>query len=120
MRIRLPNVNVDVKLEDDLSIEEKIQAVNQLLNKEIGLDGIQTTLEDYLRMSWYQGSTKYFLTSLATYLCKKDSRTDKYILSRTQLSKMKHGDARQILFSNLNQQEKEMLGLIEHEDKFDE
>lgn len=121
MMRRLFNIKLDIELDDNLTLEEKKHLINQLLNKIIKLDDLQITLEDYLRMTWFKGSTKYFLSSLGTYLCKKDPRTDKYILSQTQLRKMKSGDSRQILFSDLPRQEKEKLGIIDYEeDRYDD
>lgn len=121
MQLKLYNIKLDVDLDDNLPIEEKKTLINHLLNQSISLDDMQITLEDYLRITWFKGYTKYFLGSLATYLCRKNPKTDKYILSQTQLSKMKKGDNRTVLFSSLTKQDKEKLGLIDYEeDKYDD
>lgn len=109
MKIQLPN-GEKIKLDDDISLEEKKKIVKQLVDE--WRDIVKAD-----RMTWFSNAVKYFLDSLANYLVwhKEGSKNkeDREILSREQLEQMHKFKKRSksVNFTDLPSAKKESLGI---------
>lgn len=110
MKLKLPN-GEKIKLNTSLPLEERKKIVNEILEE----------WDWYFESSWELEKTKVFLEVLSNYLCmvkeeENKNTEDKYILSTTKMKHMKRGSARTANFSNLPQEQKQLLGLVDHND----
>lgn len=103
MIIELPNGN-RVELDNDFTIDDKVRKVEELVLE----------FEDYICEGWETTRIKFFLNGLSNYLCwhkEEKYSQDKDILSKTKDLRMKKYDSKNILFSSLNKDEKQSIGI---------
>lgn len=108
MIIELPDGN-RVELNNDISIDEKLKKVEELILE----------FENYICDSWETTKIKFFLNGLSNYLCwyKEEKYShDKEVLSKTKDLRMKKYDDKNILFSNLNKEDRQKIGLYTNEE----
>lgn len=110
MKLKLPN-NDNVNLDTNLPLEDKKRIVNEILLE----------WEGYFEESWELNKTKVFLEVLSNYLCyakekENKNKEDKYIMSATKIKHMEKGNKKSSNFSNLPQEHKQLLGLVDFKD----
>lgn len=109
MKIQLPD-GKRIKLEDNISLEEKKKVVKQLVDE--WRDIVKTD-----KKTWFSNAVKYFLDALANYLLwhkEKEQKwtEDKEVLSITKIEQMTgKRKSKTVCFSNLSQDKKESLGI---------
>lgn len=108
MNLKLPNGH-KIKLNKNLPLEERKRVVNEILEE----------WDWFIRESWELMKTKVFLEVLSNYLCmvkegEEKNKEDKYILSATKIKHMQRGSSKKANFSNLPQDQKKLLGLVDY------
>lgn len=104
MRIKLPN-GEKTTLDEHISIEEKIEIVNNLLDEWLST----------LIMSWHSDTTKFFLDNLANYLVWHKEREDvgyqdKEVLSVKRIEEMSgKRKGKSTPFTSLSKPQRELL-----------
>lgn len=102
MKIQLPNGKKHT-LEDDISLEKKIQEVEKLTRE----------WEEVIFSNWESNSIRFFLDSLANYLVwhkedNSDITEDKEVMSKNKTNRL-HRGRKDTPFSSLNTTDREML-----------
>ena len=113
MIIELPNGD-RVNLENEKTIEEKIECVEGLIKK----------FESSIIEGWDSTRIKFFLNGLSNYICwhKEEKYShDKEVLSKTKDLQMKKYNPKNINFEMLNNTDKKLIGLhVKEEIGYDE
>jgi len=102
MKIQLPNGQRH-ELDDGISLDNKIKVVEDLTEEWM----------DTITRNWDSNSVRFFLDSLANYLCwhkenLDDKSEDKEVMSKNKTNRL-HRGRKDIPFSSLNSQYREML-----------
>jgi 23S rRNA A2030 N6-methylase RlmJ len=108
MKLKLPNGD-SIKLDTSLPLEERKEVVDRILKE----------WNSYFESSWELINTKVCLDVLSNYLClvkdgNKKNKEDKYIMSVTKIKHMQRGNAKSSNFSCLPQDQRQLLGLVDH------
>lgn len=111
MKLKLPNGD-SIKLDTSLPLEERMRVVNEILAE----------WNDYFESSWELRKTKVCLEVLSNYLTmvkdgKKKNKEDKYIMSATKIKHMTRGSSKSANFSNLPQEQRVLLGLVDYSEE---
>ena len=107
MKILLPHR--EVSLDSSLTIEEKKKVVEHLLSENIEFHAQTMTLEEYLTLTWEKQNSKVIMDMLAYYLTKEEKNLE--ILSHKKENEISKGTKRYTNFSNLSEDDKELLGI---------
>lgn len=120
---------------DNIEPENRLILINELLSKKLKFDGDYMTVEEYFSFTWNKSTTINMMDRIATYLSKmpnQNGKEDKEILSKNNISEMNKGyywtttkdkkrvskPSRYQSFSELDEESKGKLGLVENnEDK---
>ena len=102
MKIQLPNGKQHT-LDDDITLEEKIVEVNNLLKE----------WEFEIHNGWDSNAVKFFLDSLSNYLVwhrddEDSNKEDKEVMSRNKTNRLYRG-RKDIPFSSLSKDDKSIL-----------
>jgi hypothetical protein len=118
MKLKLPD-GKEIYLDETLDKYERLELIDNLLNKTFKMDDKTFTLESYFRETWFKEKTIVCMDIIGYYLSKdfsKKSNNDKEVLSRNKFKKMVRGDKNVKIFSDLSHQDQVILGIDEQKD----
>lgn len=115
MKLYLPHK--EVKLDTQLSYEDRNEAVYKILEEEIEFHSESMTVEEYLRMTWNKEHTKVLMDVIGYYLTKNNFEgEDREVLSNQKQKEIRLGSKRHVTFSGLDYDNQMNIGIIDPDD----
>lgn len=115
MELNLPHRKV--KLDCQLSFEERNLFIHQLLQEEIEFHEVVMTVEEYFRYTWNKSNTKVCMDIVGYFLTKGNATgEDREVMSHKKAEEMRKGSARHTTFSSMDYDKQSEFGLVDVED----
>lgn len=114
MKLKFLDGEEEIDLPNELSKEERIDLVNEILVK----------YEDLFRENWFSNKSKICLDILSTYIClakaeEEKHKHDKEVLSKSKVREMIRGSKKYQLFTDLPLHQKKLLQIVaDDEDEY--
>lgn len=112
MKLKLTHKTYNLDM--DLPLEDRIPAINKILNENIEFHEEIMTVEEYFRHTWNKQNTKISLDIIGYYLTKEDR--DLEVLSVKKQLEMQNGSKRHTTFSGMGYDNQVAVGLVDIED----
>lgn len=113
MKIKLPHRVLFLKEEDkNLSGEEKVSLVNEILSEKVIINQEEMTLEEFYIDNKHLPSVIVALDMFSYYIT-KEHRVRQDIMTRETIKKMLRGDGRTINFTNLSYDSMVNMGMVD-------
>jgi hypothetical protein len=113
MKLKMPHKTYI--LDFDLSIEKRLETVNNILSDTIDINDTKMTVEEYFRETWdvlsHKDTTLFYKEVIGYYLTKE--KKDLSTLSRDKLKEMSRGSKRHTTFSGMGYDNQIAVGLID-------
>lgn len=118
MKIQLPHRVLYLTEEDKmLSGADKVKLVNCVLNENIKINNVDTTLDLHLHET-FNIQRSIVIMDMLSYFITKEHRARQDIMTRETIKKMQQGDGRTVVFSSLNYSDKVSMGLVDSIEDF--
>lgn len=112
MKLKLSHKTYDLDVE--LSEQERMKVINNILIDKIEFHEETMTVEEYFRYTWNKQTTKTCIDIIAYYLTKENRNLD--VLSKTKENEMIKGSKRQVPFTSLGVNDAVQIGIVDVDD----
>lgn len=118
MKIKIAN-QYTYNLDLNLSMEERLIAINVILKEEISIGNGKISIQDYFLETWDKNNTRTCLDIIGYYLTKENhnKRDDSDIISRRKYREMVNWNDRYSVFSDLSIKDQLQFGFKDYEDE---